>query len=67
MVAHTHIAGHADYVWFSRGRIAYINPETGEKENNPTFGTAISIFGDPNDDILQRFAERGHLVETVVP
>jgi len=59
---HNYIAEEADYVWFSRGRIAYINPKTGEKEKNPTFGTAISIFGEPG---LARLKESGHLLQTV--
>ncbi len=62
---HNYIAEEADYVWFSRGRIAYINPETGEKANNPTFGTAISVFGEPEERTVERLASEGHLLQTV--
>lgn len=64
---HGNIAEHADYIWFSRGRIAYINPETGEKANLPTFGTALSIFGEPSESTLSNLSEKGQLVETYEP
>ncbi len=62
---HGYIAEHADYIWFSRGRISYIDPDTGEKMGSPTFGTAISIFGQVDSATLDRLAENGQLLETV--
>jgi len=64
---HEYIAAEADYIWFSRGRISYINPDTGEKAKNPTFGTAISIFGEPGEETLERMSERGQLLQTYTP
>lgn len=62
---HKYIATEADYVWFSRGRISYINPDTGEKAKNPTFGTAISVFGEPGARTLARLQSEGQLLQTV--
>lgn len=64
---HEYIAAEADYIWFSKGRISYINPDTGEKAKNPTFGTAISIFGEPGEETLERMSERGQLLQTYTP
>jgi len=66
---HGDIVPHADYVWFSEGRVSYIDPETGKTAGSPTFGTAISVF--VNDDydlpveLLDFFSETGWLVEEV--
>lgn len=62
---HGYIAEEAEYVWFSRGRISYINPETGEPAGSPTFGTAISIFGQPENFVLHNLKAEGQLMETV--
>lgn len=64
---HDGIVEHAEYVWFSDGRIDYIDPETGEvPDNRPTFGTALSIFGDvdrvSDGRLLGWLADRGWLV-----
>jgi len=65
---HGYIAEHADYIWFSKGRISYINPETGERGDSPTIGTAISIFGEPlAQTTLEELAASGQLVKTVNP
>jgi len=72
---HEYIAAEADYIWFSRGRISYVVPEKrahlfddyegGETAGSPTFGTAISIFGEPGDETLSRLNENGQLLKTV--
>jgi phage N-6-adenine-methyltransferase len=64
---HKYIASEADYIWFSEGRISYIDPSTGEKAGSPTFGTAISAFGEPPQDVLEKMDERGQLLKTVNP
>jgi DNA N-6-adenine-methyltransferase (Dam). len=74
---HEYIASEADYIWFSEGRISYVVPEErahlfddhegGEKAGSPTFGTAISVFGEPGDDTLERMNENGQLLETYRP
>ncbi len=72
---HEYIAAEADYIWFSEGRVSYVVPaarshlfdkyEGGETADNPTFGTAISIFGEPGDETLERMNENGQLLQTV--
>lgn len=74
---HGKIAPHADYIWFSEGRISYVVPashadefedyEAGEKAGSPTFGTALSIFGEPTGAELERLHENGQLLKTVDP
>jgi phage N-6-adenine-methyltransferase len=64
---HKYIAEHADYIWFSEGRISYIDPETGEQMGSPTFGTAISIFGDPGEKTLTQLNNNGQLLKTYTP
>ncbi len=63
---HGKIVPNADYVWFSYGRMNYIDPDKGEVDNTqkPTFGTAISMYGDVPDELLQFFDEEGWVVET---
>lgn len=61
---HGKIAPNADYIWFSKGRISYIDPEKG-RQGSPTFGTAISIYGEPSVETLERFKQAGHLVSSV--
>jgi phage N-6-adenine-methyltransferase len=64
---HTYIAPNATYIWFSRGRINYINPvvQCSSSSREPTWGTALSIFGTPSDETLSSLHESGHLVKTV--
>lgn len=62
---HGIIAKHADYVWFSEGRLKFIDPDTGEQGTVPTSGHAISIFGEPTDDLLEFFNENGWVVSEV--
>ena len=54
----------ADYVWFSKGRVKFIDPETGEGAGQPSFGTAISVFGDIEPPLREWFHAKGWLVET---
>ncbi len=62
---HDGIVPHADYVWFSEGRISYVDPDTGEQAGSPTFGTAVSMFGDTTPELLGWLSEHGWLVEEV--
>lgn len=61
---HEYIAEYANYIWFSYGRISYLRPD-GEEVGSPTFGTAISVFGDTTEEMLEWFDDNGHLVQTV--
>jgi len=61
---HEYIAEHANYIWFSRGRISFREAD-GTVLNSPTFGTAISVFGETTDEMLKWFDENGHLVRTI--
>lgn len=60
---HEYIAPHAEYVCFCEGRISYY--DDGEQMNSPTFGTAISVFGEVNEELLDVLQEWGHVVKTV--
>lgn len=51
----------ADWLWFSDGRLSYIDPETGEKAGSPTFGTSLALFGDPPKRLLDWLAKNGDL------
>jgi len=62
---HDGIVPHASYVWFSDGRISYVHPDDEQTANSPTFGTSISIFGEPEEELLQWLCERGWLVTEV--
>jgi phage N-6-adenine-methyltransferase len=74
---HEYIAKKADYIWFSKGRISYVVPKShanqfpkydgGEKANSPTFGTAISIFGEPGEKTLRRLQNNGQLLQSYEP
>jgi len=66
---HECIVPHADYVWFSDGRVNFIDPETGEKpDSGATFGTALSLFGGGTvpQELLVLLDTKGWLVHDVV-
>jgi len=58
---HGQIVPNADHIWFSNGRISYIDPDTGEEAGSPTFGTALSFFGDVPEGLLEELSEYGWL------
>jgi len=62
---HEYIATHANYICFSEGRIAYYTD--GNPAKSPTFGTAISVFGDCPDSLLAMLHDWGHVVKTISP
>jgi len=43
---HGYIAPRADYVWFPYGRVKYYDPVDGEIKGSPSFGSAVSVFGE---------------------
>jgi hypothetical protein len=52
------------FVWFSKGRISFVDPDTGERADNPTFGTALHFIG-PRDywstELFDALSERGEV------
>jgi len=63
---HGTIVPHATYVWFSEGRISYVDPETGEPSGHPSFGTAVSVFADGLPAECRRwFDDHGWLVSGI--
>lgn len=60
---HGKIAEHCDYTYFPKGRINYVDPESGEQKNGVSFGTAVSILGEPNNSVLNWMDENGDLVK----
>ena len=61
---HGKIVPAADYVWFSNGRVKFIDPETGESAGSPSFGTAVSVFGEIPPELRNWFHSKGWLAET---
>lgn len=66
---HEYIAEHAKYICFLEGRLAYCTYDeaTGDlvQHNRPTFGTAISVFGDVKPELIDTLQSWGHVVKTV--
>lgn len=62
---HSKVEPHADYICFLEGRLAYVDPQTGEQLDSPPFGTALSIFGDAPDKLLSTLRDWGQVVRTV--
>jgi phage N-6-adenine-methyltransferase len=60
---HEFIAPHARYVCFCKGRVSYY--DEGEQMDSPTFGTAISVFGEVPDGLVEMLQDWGHVVRTV--
>lgn len=59
---HGDIVPYADYVWFSEGRVRYIDPEKGESTGSPGWNTALSFFGNVPAELFVRLREEGWLV-----
>jgi phage N-6-adenine-methyltransferase len=60
---HSFIAEEADYVWFSEGRMRFLDPERDEKGTNPIYGTALSFYGEVPDGLLNDLDNVGWVVE----
>lgn len=61
---HGKIVPAADYVWFAEGRVKFLEPQTGEPAGSPSFGTAVSVFGEIPCTLRNWFHEHGWLAET---
>jgi len=61
---HGQLVPAADYIWFSDGRVKFIDPETGEKAGSPSFGTAISVFGEIPPALRNWLHAKGWLATT---
>jgi phage N-6-adenine-methyltransferase len=60
---HKFIATHSEYICFHYGRLSYY--DDGEEMDSPTFGTAISVFGECPEELLDLLQEYGHVVKTI--
>lgn len=60
---HEYIAPHAEVICFCEGRVKY--HLDGEEQGSPTFGTAISVFGEVPDELLRVLHDWGHVVTSV--
>jgi phage N-6-adenine-methyltransferase len=58
---HEYIAENATVTWFPRGRINYIDPDTGEQATGVSFGSAVSVFGNAPAELLMYWSGRGDL------
>lgn len=61
---HRQLVPTADYIWFADGRVKFIDPEEGEPAGSPSFGTAISVFGDIEPPLCDWFHAKGWLAKT---
>jgi phage N-6-adenine-methyltransferase len=52
---HEYIAEHADYVWFPYGRVGYYDPIDEKIKGSPSFGSAVSVFGDIPQKLMAWF------------
>jgi len=62
---HDKLAPAVPVVWFSRGRINFIEPDTGNEATNPTFGTALHFVGPMKlwpDALFDELDERGDVL-----
>ena len=60
---HDRLVPNCEYSWFSRGRINYVDPNTGNQAKGVSFGTAVSIMGDPPKEVLNWMRRNGDLVK----
>jgi len=60
---HAWIEPHAQFTCFFEGRVKYVDPATGEEAGNPSFGSALHVFGDsPPTQVLRWMDDVGDLV-----
>lgn len=70
---HGQVVELARYTWFPEGRIRYVDPDTGEKANSPSFGSAVSVVkgGQTNvtlpSSVADWMRQNGDLVRRVYP
>jgi len=61
---HEYIAPHSNVICFCEGRVSYLDSE-GTQQGSPTFGTAITVFGECPDSLIETLQLWGHVVSTV--
>lgn len=60
---HEYIAPNASVTYFPYGRTKYIDPETGEPADSPSFGSAVSVFGEAPRALIEEWEDsKGDLV-----
>jgi len=60
---HGQLANFCEWVWFSEGRINYVDPEDGEQKTGVSFGTSINIAGSLDNDVKKWFDKNGDLMK----
>jgi phage N-6-adenine-methyltransferase len=60
---HGQLAEFCKFLWFPDGRINYINPQTDTRKKNVSFGTAINIAGELNQEVKEWFNSNGDLMK----
>lgn len=58
---------YCDTLWFSEGRINYVDPDTGKQENNPTFGTALNFMGHFPMALFDELSKEGDMLHRHPP
>jgi phage N-6-adenine-methyltransferase len=60
---HGQLQEFCEFVWFPDGRVNYINPQTDGRKKNVSFGTAINIAGELNQEVKEWFQSNGDLMK----
>jgi hypothetical protein len=60
---HGQLVEFCEWVWFSNGRINYIDPDDGEQKTGVSFGTSINIAGELNQEVKKWFNRNGDLMK----
>jgi phage N-6-adenine-methyltransferase len=59
---HDTLAQFCSWVWFSYGRVQYVDPETNEKAGSPSFGSALHIAGRLPENVGEHLESTGDLL-----
>lgn len=59
---HKFLAEHASVTFFHKSRCNFIDPVTGEQKSGVSFNTAISVLGEPPEELIEYWREEGDLV-----
>mgnify|MGYP002762862242 CR=1 FL=1 len=60
---HGELSEFCEWVWFSEGRINYVDPKDGEQKSGVSFGTSINIAGELSNDVKEWLANNGDLMK----
>ena len=59
---HEYIASEFEWSWFPEGRINYIDPDSKEQVSGVSFGSSVSVLGNPPEELLYYWNKNGDVV-----